>query len=229
MTTAGKRKIGRPAHINRDSIVRAALEMDAEGRPLSMQAVAARLGVGRNSLYHYITDRDELVSVVAIARLDQVTDESWMPAPDADWRTWVTAHARTFRTALLSATRLPDYLLFSGQAGRRQLAQIERLCTVMVRDGFTPADAVRCITLIGELVQINARAVFVQRELGEEPHREAVGEILDAHPEEFPVLRAATIQPWNPDDQFAFDLDHALAGMTALLAAGTPTEPPTSG
>jgi AcrR family transcriptional regulator len=220
--TAGKRKIGRPANISRDSIVRAALDLDSEGRSLSMQAVADRLGVRRSALYHYVTDRDELIAVVAIARLDEVIDEEWMPGQDADWRTWLTAYAQMAREALLSNTRLPDYLLISGPAGLRQLAQIERVCAVMVRDGFTATDAGRCLTLLGELVQINARAVFVRRELGEEPHRTSVSETLKAHPDEFPTMRAAGAHPWDPDDQFAFDLDNALAGMGVLLSTTPP-------
>ncbi|GAA4987887.1 hypothetical protein GCM10023205_68470 [Yinghuangia aomiensis] len=74
-----KRRPGRPARTNRDQIVRAALDVDAQGGAVSMQAVADRLGVTPAALCHHVADRDELVAGVAVARLDAALDDSWMP------------------------------------------------------------------------------------------------------------------------------------------------------
>lgn len=209
----GRRGRGRPARIDRDRIVQAALELDAAGEPLSMKAVADRLGVHAPNLYHHVGDRDSLAALVAAARIERVLDESWMPAPDADWRTWLRAFAHATRDASLTLPGHAEYFAFSGPAGRQQLDQIERLHEVLVDAGFDPVVAGRCVTLIGELVHINVRSVFMLRAQGQEPHRATISEILRDEPDALPLMRAAGHGDYDPDAQFAFDLDAVLAGL----------------
>jgi len=210
---SARRGRGRPARIDRDRIVQAALELESTGEPLSMKAVADRLGVQRPNLYHHVTDRDALVALVDAARIEQLLDESWMPPPDAHWRTWLRAFANAIRDASLSSPRFSEYFSFGGAVGRRQLDQIERLHEVLVRAGFDPVSAGRCVTLMAELVHINVRAIRVTRARGREPHRESIAEILRDEPEALPFMRAANTGDHDPEAQFAFDLDAALAGL----------------
>jgi TetR/AcrR family tetracycline transcriptional repressor len=219
-----KRRPGRPALIDRGKIVDAALELEAAGHPVSMQAVAARLGVPRGTLYHHVADREEVAALVAVARLREAFDEAWMPAPDADWRTWVAAFARVMREALITHGTPVDYVLLEGVVGRRQLAQVEKVLAPMVRDGFTPRAAMQALTVVAEVVTANARAEVVRCLHGTEAHDHFVAS-LGLDPEAPLPLLAAGI-PERPDHeaQFAVSLDVVLAGITATLGPDAPAE-----
>ncbi|MGA4544259.1 TetR/AcrR family transcriptional regulator C-terminal domain-containing protein [Uniformispora flossi] len=208
-----KRGRGRPARIDRERIVQVALALQEDGRPLSMQAVADRLGVQRPALYHHVADRDALVALVAAARIEDAMDESWMPADDADWRTWLEAFARTSRESLLELTEPAEYQLFVGSVGRRQLDQVERLFAVLLRDGFAARTAGLAVTLVGELVHANVRSVLVLRRHDAEPHRASVAAVVAQDPEAFPALRAVGAEGYDAGVQFDFDLEAALTAL----------------
>lgn len=211
-----KRGRGRPPRIDRERIVQVALALQEDGRPLSMQAVADRLGVQRPALYHHVADRDALVALVATARIEEAMDESWMPADDAGWRTWLEAFARASRTSLLELAEPAEYQLFMGSVGRRQLDQVERLFTVLVRDGLNPRTAGLGVTLVGELVHANVRSVLVLRRHGAEPHRASVAAFVEEDPEAFPTLLAVGAEGYDAEDQFEFDLEAALTALEVL-------------
>ncbi|MGA4538950.1 TetR/AcrR family transcriptional regulator [Uniformispora flossi] len=222
-----KRRPGRPPLISRRKIIDAALELDAAGHVLSMQAVADRLGVPRGTLYHHVADREEMVALVAVARLEEAFDESWMPAPDADWRTWASAFAQVMRDALVAHGTPVDHVLLEGVAGQRQLAQVERVLEAMVRDGFTATSAVRALGVVAELVSANARAVFVQRAQqahGTETHKAFTAMIRGQSDYPTPLL-AAGVPDEQPDqeEQFATLLKVALEGIAAVFLAEPPT------
>ncbi|MCF2532382.1 TetR/AcrR family transcriptional regulator [Yinghuangia soli] len=215
-----KRRPGRPALIDQHMIVTAALELDASGTALSMQAVADRLGVPRGTLYHHVADREEMVALVAAARLEEALDEAWMPADDADWRTWLTAFAHVMRDALLARANPIGYVLLDGAPGSRQLAQVERILHVMVRDGFTPQAGLRCLAVLAEIVQANVRAVVLRRAQGPTPAGSYLHLVRAAPEGTFPLLRAADGEQVGLDDQFAFALDVMLTGFAAHAADG---------
>jgi AcrR family transcriptional regulator len=91
----------RRARLTRDDIAGAALRIaDAEGiEAVSMRRVAATLGVGTMSLYHYVQTKDELLDLMTDAMMGEalVPDEE-LPA---DWRAALETIARrsleTFR------------------------------------------------------------------------------------------------------------------------------------
>lgn len=181
-----------------------------------MQAVADRLGVQRPALYHHVSDRDALVALVAAARIERAMDESWMPPRDADWRTWMAAFATASRDSLLELAEPAEYQLFVGLVGRRQLEQVERLFAVLVRDGFPPRVAGLGVTFVGELVHASVRSILVLRQHGAEPHRASVAAMVAEDPEAFPTLLAVGAEGFDPDEQFAFDLEAALVALEVL-------------
>jgi AcrR family transcriptional regulator len=79
----------RPAHTRAD-IARAAMEIaDAEGfDAVSMRRVAQRLGAGTMTLYHYVRNKDELITLMS----DAVMAEVVVPEGELsdDWRTALT-------------------------------------------------------------------------------------------------------------------------------------------
>lgn len=222
----GKRRPGRPSLIDRHKIVKAALELDDADHPLSMQAVADRLGVPRGTLYHHVADREEMVALVAVARLQQALDDGWMPAPDADWRAWVAAFGRVMRNALIAHGTPVDSVLLEGATGHRQLTQIERILDVMVRAGFTPAHAMQALAVVAEVAAANARSVLALRAHGDAPHQTFLATARKGTEGPLPLLLAGALEHADPDAQFAVSLEVVLAGITAVL--GPDAQPPTN-
>jgi AcrR family transcriptional regulator len=88
----------RPAHTRAD-IAQAAMEIaDSEGfDAVSMRRVAQRLGAGTMTLYHYVRNKDELITLM----IDAVMGEVVVPADEISdhWRTALTQIATRSRTA----------------------------------------------------------------------------------------------------------------------------------
>jgi AcrR family transcriptional regulator len=88
----------RPAHTRAD-IARAAMEIaDSEGfDAVSMRRVAQRLGAGTMTLYHYVRNKDELITLMS----DAVMAEVVVPEGELsdDWRTALTQIAIRTRNA----------------------------------------------------------------------------------------------------------------------------------
>jgi AcrR family transcriptional regulator len=86
----------RPAH-SRADIARAAIEIaDSEGfDAVSMRRVAERLGAGTMTLYHYVRNKDELITLMS----DAVMAEVLVPEDELadDWRTALTQIASRTR------------------------------------------------------------------------------------------------------------------------------------
>lgn len=95
-------KVGRPARLNRERIVAAALETGLEA--LTMRELATRLEVSHSALYRWVRDRDELfdlVSEVMVARILPADD----PTPDT-WRDWLARLAWSMHDEFLA---VPGY------------------------------------------------------------------------------------------------------------------------
>ncbi len=91
----------RRPRFTRDDIAEAAVHIaDVEGiDALSMRRLAAELGAGTMTLYHYVRTKDELLALVT----DVVMGEIVVPPealPKDDWRAAVTAIARSTKAAL---------------------------------------------------------------------------------------------------------------------------------
>jgi AcrR family transcriptional regulator len=86
----------RPSHTRAD-IARAAIEIaDSEGfEAVSMRRVAQTLGAGTMTLYHYVRNKDELVSLMS----DSIMGEVLVPEGELadDWRTALTQIATRTR------------------------------------------------------------------------------------------------------------------------------------
>jgi AcrR family transcriptional regulator len=100
MTVEGtaRRRPGRPARIDRDSIVRAAVELAAEtgAEQITMTSVAERLGVAMPALYYHVSSREELLGLVGTSVLQRIA------VPDHPaWDEWLLAFARALRARAL--------------------------------------------------------------------------------------------------------------------------------
>ncbi|MBI5088390.1 MAG: TetR family transcriptional regulator [Actinobacteria bacterium] len=91
----------RKTRFNRDEIAAAAIRIaDAEGfDAVSMRRIAAELGAGTMTLYHYVRTKDELLTLVVDAVLGEVVVPDDQPLPD-DWRQALTVLAHRSRAAV---------------------------------------------------------------------------------------------------------------------------------
>src|SRR3954454_18704580 len=85
--------------LSRERILDAAIELvDRDGlAALNMRRLAAELGVGTMSLYHYVTDKEALLEGIAEVVMTGLAD----PPMDVGWIEAVTMLSRSFRRIAL--------------------------------------------------------------------------------------------------------------------------------
>lgn len=98
--------MGRKPMIQRDTAVRAALDIvDADGPgALSLEKMAAKLGIRAPSLYNHFSDKAEILSEVARSIVLETSREP-DPGEDDDWKQWLVEASVLFRQALLAHQR----------------------------------------------------------------------------------------------------------------------------
>lgn len=86
------------AKLSRERVLQAALAVaDAGGiAALTMRSLAQALGVKPMSLYHYVTNKDEILNAI----VDVIFSEIELPAPDVDWHTAMRLRASSARQVL---------------------------------------------------------------------------------------------------------------------------------
>jgi len=188
----------RPGH-SREGIAAAALRIaDAEGfEAVSMRRVAAELGAGTMTLYHYVRNKDELVELMG----DAIMGELLIPddeVPDG-WREGFAELARRTRAIF---SRHPWVLEHIGEgnegaASPNALRHIEQSMTVASRTGLDRDGQFELVALIDDYVfgfvvrthegaifgeddapkrRLDARLAYFEAQLatGEFPHLQAL-------------------------------------------------------
>lgn len=152
MTRAPRARMGRPPVLTREAVARAVL--DVGFAELTFAAVRDCLRVGQTTLYRYAPDRDELVRVALDYAIAQV---EW-PSLEGPWREVLERYAITawntwaaYPGAATEATRgiLP--------AGMMRL--LDDIAAMLMRQGFTPDNAVLACEVVFDLVTDNRRSV----------------------------------------------------------------------
>lgn len=134
MARPKKERDGKPV-LTREHIVATALRMaDEQGaEPLSMRKLAAELGAGVMSIYHYVADRDALMEALA----DEVAGEIDLELPDGDWVAAARHLAVSSHEALIRHPwSIP--LWTSSWPGPNRLAAMEVLLDVLAGADLPP-------------------------------------------------------------------------------------------
>src|SRR4051794_27231201 len=180
--------------LSRERILEAAIELaDRDGLAgLNMRRLAAELGVGTMSLYHYVADKEALlegIAEVAMSRLDQ-------PPTDVGWIEAVTMLSRSFRQIALDHPAVFPLLI-----GRRMPPAVGAAAlqagTVLRRHGFDDDTAVLLFRVV---VRFLIGWCLVETAGGPGGHRRA-------------------LVPEEADRQFAFALSALLRGLADSLPA----------
>jgi AcrR family transcriptional regulator len=137
----------RPTH-SRAEIARAALEIaDSEGfDAVSMRRVAQRLGAGTMTLYHYVRNKDELITLMS----DSVMGEILVPAGQlsGDWRVALTQIAHRTRGAFAAHRWILDQSADGGRPGPNGIRHFEQSLAAVGSLDLSPQEI---FDLIGQL------------------------------------------------------------------------------
>ncbi len=135
--SAARRRPGRPARIDRESIVRAAAELagEAGAERVTMTSVAERLGVAMPALYYHVSSRDELLGLVGTSVLQGID----VPEVDA-WDEWLVAFARALRACAQRNPRLVNTTPITAH-GVVNVPLVEGALQRLVAAGFSATEA----------------------------------------------------------------------------------------
>lgn len=140
----------RPTHTRAD-IAAAAIEIaDAEGfDAVSMRRVAAKLGAGTMTLYHYVANKDELVTLM----FDAVMAEVLVPeeALAGDWRAAIARIALSSREAFRNHRWIFDRM-GDGRPGPNIMRHFEQSLQAVSTLDLSPQDRFELISLVDDYV-----------------------------------------------------------------------------
>jgi AcrR family transcriptional regulator len=145
-SSVGKPKMGRPSLVDREAIVRAAVEIGFD--ELTMSAVGARLGVRHSTLYRYFGTRDAL----AAAAIDRCAASVDWPEPDGDWREFLRATAKSYWSLYERHAGLAVEVSTLRSTSAALVDIANRSGVTLLDLGFDAENAVLVVDMLGELV-----------------------------------------------------------------------------
>ncbi|UJW29977.1 TetR/AcrR family transcriptional regulator [Saccharothrix sp. AJ9571] len=143
----GKARMGRPSLVDRDTIVRAAVDLGFDR--LTVSAVSARLGVSHSTLYRYFGSRDALAS----AAIDLAVSSIEWPAPDDQgWHAFLQATAKGYWSLYETHPGLALEVSTLRSTSSALVATTNQAGLALIEFGFTAEQAVLVVDMLGELV-----------------------------------------------------------------------------
>jgi AcrR family transcriptional regulator len=203
----------RPRSLDHDSIANAALVVvDRAGLgALSMRAVAAELGVGTMSLYHYVTGREQVEGLM----VDRVFLAADVPVPKtASWEREITKLSEALRAAIAEHPALIPLLLVRFATSPGAWHWLEALLGALSRAGFDARQRVFAVRTLQAYV-IGA----VQIEYLNSLSGESTSTLASIPVDEFPLIveTARTALSVSLDQEFTRGLATVLEGLRAHL------------
>lgn len=137
--------------LTRDVLIEAGLrlldEVGLDG--LTVRKLAAELGVQSPALYWHIRTKQELLDGMA----NEIIVRAGMgpPRPGEPWQEWLARRARSYRASLL-ASRDGARVVSRAVRGGDSVRRFEQELAAMVERGFTPAQALRTITVLSHYI-----------------------------------------------------------------------------
>ncbi|MFG2991794.1 TetR/AcrR family transcriptional regulator [Streptomyces sp. NPDC048257] len=204
-----------------DRIAQAGIEIaDSEGfADVSMQRVAAQLGVTKMALYRYVPGKAELVALMVDAAIGPYPQ---VRARHSGWREqleeWARELIRVFRQHpwTLDATVGPRIM------GPAELSWMERAVSALDGTGLSGAERMdAAVLLVGHVRGITQQARATGPAGSPEAQLGAIlGDLMQAHGERFPALTSAltsAAQSHGQDQAWEFGLQCILDGLAVLI------------
>jgi len=208
---AGTRRARTGEALDRDELVRAALALlDQVGLDgLSMRHLADQLGIRAATLYWYIRDKHELLSLLGEA----ICTEIQPPDPTAPWPARLEALMCEYRRVLLAHRDAAHVLAATPPAGAARLRLVDISLGALREAGFQGWDATRAGRLL-----VDYTTGFVQDEYVTAARSASAGADVSpatADPREYPNVAALRAYLADPDGEtrFRFGLSILLDGL----------------
>ncbi|MEU7636804.1 TetR family transcriptional regulator [Streptomyces sp. NPDC039016] len=128
----GRNRPGRPAQLNRERIVDAALST-GNLDTLTMRELAARLTVSHSALYRWVKNREQLFDLISEVMIERILPGNG-PSGD-DWRPWLADVARAMHDQFLA---VPGYATRTSRPHRHSSHSFGRLRSEVIA-AFTNA------------------------------------------------------------------------------------------
>jgi AcrR family transcriptional regulator len=216
-----RRKVGRPARLDRAMIAEAAHEVGLDR--VTMKAVADRLGVSVPGLYHHVEGREDLMRLAAEYSASQIQ----VPVEAGQhWTEWLLEWAQYMHRAFVAQPELLNQFLHRAIGVERMVTHVDAMLALLLRHGFDPHEAMDAYVLVSQCAL--GAAVTEIREV--EGAREGRPDIVEYHraismrpPEELPSLRAMANAPREqPRPTFEERIATVLVGIA--VQRGEPWE-----
>ncbi len=143
--TEPRRKVGRPARLDREMIAKAAYEVGLDR--ITMKAVADRLGVSVPGLYHHLDGRDDLLRLAAEYSAAQIA----VPVDRGQgWAEWLLEWSRYAYDAFVAQPQLVDQFRQGTISVDRMVVHVDAVIGLLARQGFTLVEARDAYGLVSE-------------------------------------------------------------------------------
>ena len=205
--------MARKASYTRAGIAEAAIRIaDREGlEALTMRRLAAELGAGTMTLYHYVRTKDDLLALVTDALMGDVI------VPDGElnegWRPAMTAIARRTRDVFVRhpwAAEVPKDV----EDGPNAILHFEQSLAAMRQTGLDYPDCLELIVLVDEYV-----FGYIERFNAVQQHLEGNAAAIAAHHSDELVERLSKLDPERfPNLHGMFAAEDPRAAIERLLA-----------
>jgi AcrR family transcriptional regulator len=209
---AERRKVGRPARLDRTMIARAAFEVGLDR--ITMKAVAEHLGVSVPGLYHHVEGREDLMRLAAEYSASQIE----VPVDHGQhWAEWLLEWAQYMHRAFVAQPELLNQFLHRAIGVERMVTHVDAMLALLLRHGFDPHDAMDAYVLVSQCA-LGAALTEIREAEGA---REGRPDIVEYHraiamrpADELPSLRALASTPrTSPRPTFEDRIVTVLVGI----------------
>jgi AcrR family transcriptional regulator len=211
---SGRRKVGRPARINREIIGEAAHAIGLND--ITLKAVAQKLGVSVAGLYHHVDGRDDLLRLAAEHATRRVT----LPEDRGQhWAVWLREWAVYMREAFIAQPGLLGQYLEGAISAEAFATTADTVLGLLVRQGFTIGEAQSAYELVSSCAIGSAVTTIRETEAtrdGRPPLAEHQRVLAQRGAGELPHLRQLVAElTTSPGPPFEENLTALLVGIAA--------------
>ncbi|MGO3363375.1 MAG: TetR/AcrR family transcriptional regulator C-terminal domain-containing protein [Corynebacterium sp.] len=216
-STPASRTVGSRAGLTLPRIIEAARSLDADD--LTMQALADHLGVDRKALNHHVSNRETLLSLVAMDAFSTSFSASENPSVGT-WQDACRHYARNFTRSTVAAGMLVDRIRLSDLYVTKVLEPTETVLQLMVDAGFDDEGAMRTLSMLSNICLAYARDVALATRSDGAPRADILQAALEQRDgDDFPVLaRISGLNATTYDEkQLDLNIEIFIAGAEAQL------------
>lgn len=209
------------------AITRAGVELaDEEGlAAVTMQRIAAALGVTKMALYRYVPGKDELVALMAEAAMGEAPGLAELPG---GWRPKLHEWARRLFAGFVRHPWLADTTVGARAVGPNELGWTEQAVAALIGTGLRGAEILDvAATLAGHARAMaqQAAAATAGGQTAEQGLTDSMAALLRGREDRFPALVAtldALAREGGQNDALDFGLTRILDGVELLIATRRP-------